>query len=328
MHLSRLLPAPLLFLALISTQALTGSPYRLVWSDEFDYEGLPDPEKWGYDVGGWGWGNIELQYYTEARAKNARVEGGNLVIEAHHEPAYEGNNNDYTSARLLTKDKHEWMHGRIEARIKVPDGLAGLWPAFWMLGNDFETVGWPFCGEIDIMEYVSKWPNQVMGTIHGPGYNGGASFGGDLPLEEPVANNFHLFAIEWEPELIRWSVDGILYHTAVPEDIYGTGRTPKPWVFEHPFFIILNLAIGGTFGGELDPGLTFPVQMLVDYVRVYEADFGIFNSYPRARFWADSGDFLGRAYLASYPWVYLESLSSYTYTGPSEETGGWFYIPK
>lgn len=314
--------------ACVLSPVLSGSPYQLVWADEFDYTGLPDTEKWNYDVGGWGWGNSELQYYTEGRLENARVEGGNLIIEAHKEENYQGSGNDYTSARLLTKGKHDWTYGRFEARIKVPVGEAGLWPAFWMLGSDIDSVGWPNCGEIDIMEYVSKWPDEILGTIHGPGYNGGASFGGFYNFGEPVANNWHVFAVEWKPELIRWYVDGILYHTAVPEDIEGTGRTPNDWVFDHEHFIILNLAIGGTFGGALDPALTFPAQLLVDYVRVYEADYGMFNEYPQTGDWADTGAFMGWVQMASYPWVYLESLSSYAYSGQSNDSGGWLYIPR
>ena len=313
-------------LGIIMTSQAHSSPYKLVWSDEFDYTGLPDPAKWGYDVGGWGWGNNELQYYTANRLENARVEGGHLIIEVHKEPNYNGTGNDYTSARLLTKDKHDWQYGRFEARIKLPEGPAGLWPAFWMLGSNFTSVGWPRCGEIDIMEYVSKVPNRVWGTIHGQGYSGGAGYGGHYDFPGPVATEFHEFAVEWEPGMIRWYVDGIFFHSATPEDIAGTSRVPNEWYFDHPFFMILNVAVGGNWGGPLDPGLTFPVRMEVDYVRVYEKDYGMFDGYPLTGDWADTGDFMGWVNLAAYPWVYIEKLGAYAYAAPSTAPEGWIYI--
>ncbi len=238
--------------------------YTLVWSDEFNYTGLPDPVNWNYDVGGWGWGNQELQYYQEADLDNTRVEGGNLIIELRKETV--GSNN-YTSGRLLTKGKWDWTYGRFEARIKAPDGKAGLWPAFWMLGSDIDAVGWPQCGEIDVMEYVSRLPNEIFGTIHGPGYSGGASYGNIYDFGAPVSNEYHVYAVEWKPDEIRWYVDDVLYHIAVPDDV-----APNPWVYDHSHFLILNLALGGNFGGGLSPSLTFPQRMLVDYVRVYADD--------------------------------------------------------
>lgn len=272
--IQRILPFPTAFpkalfrmaglLACLAMASTAAAQYTLVWSDEFDYTGLPDPANWNYDVGGWGWGNNELQYYQEADLDNTRVENGNLVIELREETV--GSNN-YTSGRLLTKGKWDWTYGRFEARILVPDGAAGLWPAFWMLGSDIDAVGWPQCGEIDIMEYVSRIPNETFGTIHGPGYSGGQAFGNIYDFGEPVSNQYHVYAVEWKPDEIRWYVDGILYHTAVPDDV-----APNAWVFDHSHFIILNLALGGTFGGALSPSLTFPQQMLVDYVRVYADD--------------------------------------------------------
>ncbi|MGC9450146.1 MAG: glycoside hydrolase family 16 protein [Oceanipulchritudo sp.] len=323
----RLQPGLCLVAGMLSS-SLSGEDWILVWSDEFDYTGLPDSSKWGYDVGGWGWGNGELQYYTEAREKNARVEGGNLVIEVHEEEDYEGNINDYTSARLLTKGKHDWTYGRFEARIKVPEGEAGLWPAFWMLGSDIDSVGWPQCGEIDIMEYVSRQPNEIFGTIHGPGYSAGGSYGNLFEFGEPVSNAFHVFAVEWEPGRIEWFVDGILYHSAEPEDIVGTGRKPNEWVFDHDHFLILNVAVGGTFGGFLDENLTFPVRMLVDYVRVHTRDYGMFTGYRQDGFWMQTGGFLGPVNVEPYPWVYLDALSAYGYAAPSESSGGWIFLPK
>jgi beta-glucanase (GH16 family) len=164
---------------------------------------------------------------------------------------------EYTSARLLTKNRFEVAYGRVEARIKVPVG-AGLWPAFWMLGTDIDQVGWPQTGEIDIMEYVGRLPNQVFGTLHGPGYSGGQSYGKIYDLGKPVADDFHVFAVEWQPDKITWFVDGIPYFTATPDDPFLQG---KQWVFNHPFFMLLNVAVGGNFGGAVGPDTTFPQTM-------------------------------------------------------------------
>lgn len=279
--LSRLLIClVLILLAQSPLQVFAG--WTLVWADEFTQADgtAPDPTKWGYDVGGWGWGNGEEQYYTTS-TDNARIENGELVIELRDDTGLNGNpdlyfGNDYTSARLLTKDKFEQAYGRFEARIKVPPGGNGLWPAFWMLGAGFPEVAWPGCGEIDIMEYISRLPNEVFGTIHGPGYSGGGAFGAIFDIGVPVANDYHTYAVEWEPNQIRWYFDGILYHTATPADV-----APNEWVFGttdpalpgDEFFMILNVAIGGSFGGAIDAGnITFPTRMLVDYVRVYESD--------------------------------------------------------
>jgi hypothetical protein len=173
----------------------------------------------------------------------------------------------YTSARLLTKNRFEVAYGRVEARVKVPQG-AGLWPAFWMLGTDIDQVGWPQTGEIDIMEYVGRQPNQIFGTLHGPGYSGGQSYGGYYDLGKPVADDFHVFAIEWQPDRIVWYLDGLEYFSATPNDPFMQG---KQWVFNHPFFLLLNVAVGGNFGGAVGPDTTFPQTTLVDYVRLYQA---------------------------------------------------------
>ena len=241
-------------------QSLPG--WELVWSDEFTQANgsAPDSSKWAYNTGGGGWGNNEIQYYTD-RTENARIQNNQLLIEALEEN-FGGRN--HTSARLLTQGKSDWTYGRFEARIKVPEG-SGLWPAFWMLGTDIGTVGWPQCGEIDIMEYVGRLPKEVFGTIHGPNYSAGDSFGDIQLFPNNVADDYHVYAVEWEENQIRWYVDGINYHNATPEDL-GTNE----WVFDHNHFILLNMAIGGDFGGTLDPAVTFPRQMWVDYVRVYE----------------------------------------------------------
>lgn len=265
MHTRILFIVPVLALAV----HLGYSDYELVWSDEFNQADgtAPNPDYWNYNLGGGGWGNNESQYYTN-RLENARIEGGNLVIEMRHEPNYNATGYDFTSARLLTQNKLEWTYGRIEARIQLPTGGSGLWPAFWMLGSNISTVGWPQCGEIDIMEYISRLPNEIFGTLHGPGYAGGASFGNTVLFDNPVAGEFNTYAVEWEPNVIRWYMNGNMYHQATPQDV-----APNAWVFSDNQFIILNMAIGGNLGGFIDmPNLTFPAQMLVDYVRVYQTD--------------------------------------------------------
>ena len=249
--------------------------WSLVWSDEFnDPAGTPpNPENWSYEIGDGtvngipGWGNAELQYYTDDPANAATDGAGNLVITARDAEGltcYYGPC-EYTSARLLSANKVEVAYGRIESRIQVPDGEDGLWPAFWSLGTDINEVDWPQTGEIDFMEYVSRIPDEVFGTIHGPGYSGGQSFGDTYNFPGGVAGSFHTYTIEWQPDLIEWYVDGILFHTATPADV-----APNEWVFNDPVFILLNMAIGGNFGGAVSPDLTFPQEMVIDYVRVYQ----------------------------------------------------------
>ncbi len=249
--------------------------WDLVWSQEFDEPAgtPPDPEYWTHEVGDGtvngipGWGNGELEYYTDS-VENAATDGmGNLVITAREADGsllcYYGPC-DYTSARLISADKAEFAYGRIEARIQVPYG-EGLWPAFWSLGNDIGVVGWPQSGEIDIMEFVGREPYEVFGTIHGPGYSGGSAFGNTYTFGDPVSDDYHTFALEWGPDEIHWYVDGINYHNAAPADV-----APNEWVFNHPFFLIMNVAVGGNFGGPIGEDTEFPQEMLVDYVRVYQ----------------------------------------------------------
>ncbi len=248
----------------VSAQAPAG--WSLVWADEFDQPdgSSPDPEKWGFDTGGGGWGNNELQYYT-SRPENVRIEGGHLVIEAREEE-YEGR--DYTSARLLTKNRHTWTYGRFEARIRLPRGR-GIWPAFWLLGANVDAIGWPHCGEIDIMENIGSEPSTVHGTVHGPGYSGAGGVSGHHVLEgAALADDFRVFAVEWEENRIRWFIDGHLYFTLTP-----AGLPPgREWVFHHAHFLLLNMAVGGNWPGSPDAGTEFPQRMLVDYVRVYARD--------------------------------------------------------
>jgi beta-glucanase (GH16 family) len=244
--------------------------WTISWSDEFDGEvgQSPNPENWTCEIGGQGWGNEEWEYYT-SRPENVSLNGeGNLVITAREESP--GNSRcwygecEYTSARCITENKVEFTYGRVEARIQIPYGQ-GLWPAFWMLGADFREVDWPTSGEIDIMESVGKEPRTVRGTIHGPGYSGGNSIGESYLYPENLANDYHIYAVEWEEGMIRWYLDDILYHTVTPEDV---GR--RRWVFDHDFFILLNVAVGGLWPGYPDETTTFPQTMKIDYVRVYQ----------------------------------------------------------
>jgi beta-glucanase (GH16 family) len=251
-----------------------GQTWRLSWSDEFNGakgSGI-DSVKWSAQTGGGGWGNQEFEYYTDTR-ENAYLNGhGALVIKAIKETlpldfkCWYGPCR-YTSARLFTKKKFAQAYGRFEARIKLPFGQ-GIWPAFWLLGDDIDAMGWPACGEIDIMENIGREPSLVHGTIHGPGYSGGKGIGAAyaLLLGKRFADNYHVFAIEWEPNAIRWYVDGKLYETRTPADLPAGTK----WVYDHPFFIILNLATGGAWPGNPDATTTFPQTMLVDYVRVYQ----------------------------------------------------------
>jgi beta-glucanase (GH16 family) len=248
----------------ISTNAPAGGNWTLVWSDEFNQPdgAAPDSAKWGNDIGGKGWGNHELEYYT-SQTNNARIEDGKLVIEARQESS--GGNN-YTSARLQTRGKWSWTHGRIEARIKVPRGQ-GLWPAFWMLGTNMNAAGWPACGEIDIMENLGREPGMIHGTVHGPGYSGGGGIGAPfmLPGGAAFADDFHVFAVECETNRVRWFVDDQPYFTVTPASI----PLGAQWVFNQPKFLLLNLAVGGGWPGDPDRTTTFPQRLLVDYVRVY-----------------------------------------------------------
>jgi beta-glucanase (GH16 family) len=247
-----------------------GGKWTLAWSDEFSSPdgSTPDTKKWTYDIGGKGWGNQELEYYTK-RKENARIENGSLVITALRETytGADGVTRDYTSARLKTQGLFTQVYGRFEARIRIPEGQ-GMWPAFWMLGENIPSAGWPKCGEIDIMENVGKEPGAVHGSLHGPSTERPTSdltaiF--SLPAGQSFADDFHLYAIEWEPDIVRFYVDANLYATFNSSQWPAGGK----WVFDHPFFIILNLAVGGNWPGGPDASTKFPQSMLVDYVRVY-----------------------------------------------------------
>ena len=226
-------------------------------------------EFWTAEIGGHGWGNNELEYYTD-RIENVSLDGqGNLAINAIQENPGDYTCHygvcEYTSARIVTMDKFQFTYGRVEARLKIPRGQ-GIWPAFWMLGADFGTVGWPGSGEIDIMENVGKEPRIVYGTVHGPGYSGGNGIGGTgLTREVDYADDFHVYAIDWDVDAIRWYIDGELFQIVSLNDLNG-----REWVFNHDFFLILNVAVGGNWPGMPDETTVMPQQMLVDYVRVYQ----------------------------------------------------------
>jgi beta-glucanase (GH16 family) len=266
-----------LLLCAASITACTTAPgaappleWTLAWSDEFNGAAgaAVDSTKWVADTGGHGWGNQERQYYTPGA--NASLDGsGNLVITARvsTDPSRQcwygvcG----YTSARLKTKDRFETTYGRFEARIRVPRGQ-GIWPAFWMLGADIDQVGWPQCGEIDVMENIGREPHTVHGTVHGPGYSGANGIGGAYRLTTAAfADDFHLFMVEWTASEIRWSIDGTEYRRLTPAGL----PSGAAWVFNHPFFMLLNVAVGGAWPGDPDATTPLPQQMLVDYVRVY-----------------------------------------------------------
>lgn len=235
---------------------------QLVVSDEFNTDGSPDDALWSYDIGTGenGWGNNELQYYTD-RPENVTVQNGYLIITAREE-SYKGS--PYTSARLITKNKFDQAYGRFEARIRLPWGQ-GIWPAFWMLGADIDENPWPGAGEIDIMEYRGQEPTIVLGTVHGPGYSADNAVSKSFTLEnDRFDTGFHVFGIEWGPEYVNFYVDDVLYNQITPADV------PGEWVFDKPFFLLMNVAVGGSFVGSPNGETVFPQTMLVDYVRVYK----------------------------------------------------------
>ena len=238
--------------------------WQLVWQDEFNGEAntLPDSTKWTYDIGTGtnGWGNQELQYYTND-TNNVALDGeGNLVITARSENF---GGSAFTSARVKTQGLFAQTYGRFEARIKTPYG-PGIWPAFWLLGSDIETVGWPQTGEIDIMELRGQVPNVMAATVHGPGYSAGGGITSSFGFENKrFDTDFHIFAVEWGVDYIDFFVDDQLFHRVTPSTVTGE------WVFDHDFFIILNVAVGGTYVGFPTDGTPFPQRLIVDYVKVY-----------------------------------------------------------
>jgi beta-glucanase (GH16 family) len=249
----------LAFLALASCSSASSppAPWKLVWSDEFNATSL-DATKWSVDTGS-DFGTGQQDYDTE-RSENIAVTGGNLALTARKE-SYQGSS--FTSGRIESGTKFTQAYGRFEMRAKLPKGQ-GMWPAFWLLGNDYATSGWPGCGEIDIMECRGADPTTVHGSLHGPGGDGYTQ-GYTLPGGGSFSDDFHVFALEWEPGAVRWYVDDALYETRTSD----TFPRSQPWVFDHPFFVILDLAVGGQYGGDVDATTPFPQAMMVDYVRVY-----------------------------------------------------------
>ncbi len=264
----------LLVLTIFGIPALAvASEWKLAWSDEFDKDGKPDSAKWTYEEGYVR--NDESQYYTKDRSENARVENGNLVIEARKDhvalgkdaPSRKGRDfADYTSASLTTRGKASWTCGKIEVRAKLPEAR-GTWPAIWMLGDNIDSVGWPACGEIDIMEFVGYEPGIVHANVHTRGFNHMRGNGRGEKLALPDASDrFHVYAVEWTPKALEFFVDGKKFLTCAND-----GSGVDSWPFDAPQYLILNLAIGGAWGGTkgIDDS-RFPQQMLVDYVRIYQ----------------------------------------------------------
>lgn len=248
-----------------AVQTLPQRDWQLVWSDEFNGAAgtAPDNTRWSFDIGTGanGWGNSELQYYTN-RASNIQLDGsGKLVITARSE-SFSGSG--FTSARIKTKNLFAQGYGRFEARIKTPTG-PGIWPAFWMLGANIDATPWPQCGEIDIMEQRGQQPTINWGSVHGPGYSGGNAISKPYALTSGRFDaDYHIYAIEWGEGYIDYFVDNFLYQRITPENVTGE------WVYDHPFFIILNVAVGGNFVGFPTTGTPFPQSMYVDYVKVYK----------------------------------------------------------
>lgn len=309
----------------ISCKAAEENPlnnqWSLTWSDEFDGDTI-NRSNWTFDIDGHGWGNNELEYYTD-RPENARVEDGNLIIEARKE---DYNGSQYTSARLKSEGLQNFLYGKIEARIKVPQGQ-GLWPAFWMLGSNMAAVHHPDCGEIDIMEHVNN-ENAICGTLHWNS-NGMHSEGGQVYLDDVF--EYHNYSIEWSPNYIKWFIDDNQYaEYDITNGANGTSSCHKP------FFILLNLAVGGNWPKNPDSTTQFPAKMYVDYVRVYNKADSSSNK-PRNSWYLDESDnsyyylngnsepFKGWLYTKDY-WYYLDNNSGKMITGWLYYDYSWYHL--
>ena len=261
----RLAFACILAIHVFSAWSARAADWKLVWSDEFDKPGSPDVSKWGYEEGLVR--NHEAQYYTRARPENARVEGGMLVIEGRKETFADADGKhpaSYTSASLTTEGKASWTYGRVEVRAKLPEGK-GVWPAIWMLGANMPAVGWPRCGEIDIMEFIGKAPELIHGTVHYSKDDGQHDANGAVtPISQP-GEGFHTYAIEWWPDRIDFFFDETKYYTSPMEKAGPAQDNP----FHKSQYLILNLALGGDWGGAIDDA-RLPQKFLIDYVRVYQ----------------------------------------------------------
>lgn len=244
----------ILFLIITGCSQNTDKSWKLVWSDEFDYQGLPDSTKWGNEVGFIR--NNELQYYTDNRIENSVVKDGQLMLIGVRE---QYDSADYTSASITTDGRHSWTYGKMEARMRLPKGQ-GIWPAFWMLGQNIHNVGWPACGEIDIMEHINS-QDTLYGTLHWHNEKH-VSSGAIIPC---TVNEYHNYSIEWDSDSIKWFLDGSKYHSVeIRDSINSTSE------FHKPHYIIFNLAIGGNWPGSPDKTTLFPDTVFVDYVRVYQ----------------------------------------------------------
>jgi beta-glucanase (GH16 family) len=253
-----------LTLLLVALPARPATNWKLIWSDEFNGAAHTPPNagKWTYDLGNGGWGNGELEIYTK-KAENVSQDGkGRLIIRA-----VKTGPGTYTSARMKTQGKFTVRYGKIAARMKIPHGQ-GMWPAFWMLGADIKSAGWPACGEIDVMENIGKEPWIVHGTIHGPGYSGSKGIGHPYALPDgvPLSDDFHVYAVEWSPDAITFLLDDRPYFTVAPHDLPAGTH----WVYNRPFFLLLNLAVGGHWPGNPDSTTQFPQELLVDWLRVWQ----------------------------------------------------------
>ncbi len=245
-----------LLLLLLSALSLAGAQGRLIWQDEFDGPAgsLPDKAKWAFDLGGGGWGNRELETYTDSTANIFQDGDGHLVIRA-----TKTDTGAYRSARIKTQGLFAFTYGRAEARMKLPKGQ-GIWPAFWMLGEDIKTAGWPKCGEIDIMENIGREPDTVHGTIHGPGYSGAHGISAPFVFTGGVApsDGYHVYAVIWSPNQVQFAVDDKVYETIASTSIPAGTK----WVYDHPFFLLFDLAVGGAWPGNPDGTYNFPARVL------------------------------------------------------------------
>jgi beta-glucanase (GH16 family) len=260
--MNKLFLTALALVSLLSAAYLPKPAYKLVWSDEFNYKGLPDPKKWSYDVGGEGWGNNEWQFYTRDRLENARVENGLLIIEARKE---KWKDRDYTSARLVTKGKADWKYGKIDVRARIPGGL-GTWPAIWMLGST-TPLKWPDDGEIDIMEHVGYDEGRLHGSVHCKKYYHSIGTQKTATITVPdITKAFHVYQVEWDKDSVRIGIDDNYYFR------FGNEHSGyEAWPFDNKMHLLLNVAVGGNWGGQKGVDSTiWPRKMEIDYVRVYQ----------------------------------------------------------
>jgi beta-glucanase (GH16 family) len=294
-------------ISLVSLKAnaeTTTDNWELTWSDEFNGDKV-NPSNWTYDIDGHGWGNNELEYYTD-RPENARVEDGNLIIEARKE-SYK--DSQYTSARLKSEGLQNFIYGKVEARIKLPEGQ-GLWPAFWMLGSNMASVGWPDCGEIDIMEHINS-SEDIYGTAHWNAHDGVQyqSYGGQTKID---VTKYHNYSVEWSPSSIKWFVDDTMYKEFdITNSVNGTAS------FHKPFFILLNMAVGGNWPKNPDSSTEFPAKMYVDYVRVYNQHNDDSSKIKARNVWLKDES-------TGY-WSYLDSDGKMK-TGWLYDNGNWYYF--